>query len=849
MKRFFYILLFLTSGLHAQQLFPLLDSASIAEVKDGRRDARFRLVKNGTDPLRDVRLFDLLSGCQRYYALSDSGSIRLSCDTIKGDDIIIRPGGGTSLVWQSDTTFMITSVLGDTVKLTAGTGINVTGTYPNYTIAIKNTGVTAGTYGSAWKSNVITFNNKGQATAASEANIEDNQRLSLLSGGGTLKLTRNIGGTLQASDFVQLRDSSITNEGKLSVTSISTTKSAIKSNTATSSAAVLKMIGGLSTSVNNDTISIDATAVGGTITAGTGISVTGTKPNYTVGLSNSGVSAGTYGSKWKSNIITFDATGRATSATIDSIEDNQRLTLLAGGGTLKLTRNVGGVAKPSDFVQLKDSLDTNEGKLSVQNISATKSAIKSNTSTSGAAVLKMVGGLSTSVSNDTINIDATAVGGTLTAGTGVNITGTKPNYTIGLANSGVSAGTYGSAWKSNIITVDALGRVTFASQENIADSQDLTLLSGGGTLRLTKKIGGVDIASSWVQLKDSSEVNEGVLSALTISTTKSAIKSNTKNSPAVTLKMAGGLQTSVSADTILIDASGIGGGGDTVHINAGSGISVSGAHPNFTVSNTGDLYSTNEGFLQVFGINSKKSALQSNTQGSPIITFKVTGGMTTSTSLDTIIFNPPSTAVKEAKKKDRLGIIVDVDSIGFDYKKLPKMATSDTLGWYPYFDSLTATNRKLDIRRITYKPFIDLTFSSTKDISCKINVDSTARFDSWGWSNLFTYSYATGKAKYIGKEDVIMKVDAGLNFKWTTGGVSETVVTLKQYPAGGGSTTLGQAYVEPSTALYWQNVDVSRIVYVKPGDQFAVLIKGDNDRTVRTRGYMNIVLVDLYKGL
>ena len=94
-----------------------------------------------------------------------------------------------------------------------------------------------------------------------------------------------------------------------------------------------------------------------------------------------------------------------------------------------------------------------------------------------------------------------------------------------------------------------------------------------------------------------------------------------------------------------------------------------------------------------------------------------------------------------------------------------------------------------------------------------------------------------------------MKVDAGLNFKWTTGGVSETVVTLKQYPAGGGSTTLGQAYVEPSTSNYWQNVDVSRIVYVKPGDQFAVLIKGDNDRTVRTRGYMNIVLVDLYKGL
>lgn len=469
--------------------------------------------------------------------------------------------------------------------------------------------------------------------------------------------------------------------------------------------------------------------------------------------------------------------------------DNQRLSMLPSGGTLKLTRP--GFA--SDFVTLPDSSSTNEIELPVQTGQNGKFLKTNGSSPSWATAVTSVGistssGLAVSgspvttsgtialapandlaaieaLSNDGFAVrtgtDTWAIRG-ITGSLDISVTngnGKIGNTAIDLSNTAVTAGTYGGAWKSNKITFDAKGRATSATEENIADSQHLTLFASGGTLKLTKTIGGVVQPSAFVQLPDSSSTNEGKLSAQGISGTKSAIVSSTPTSAKVVLKTAGGITTSVSADTITL-----------------------------------------------------------------------TGGGTFS--------------LKEAKKKDRLGIIVDTDSVGFDYKKLPKVLTKDTLGWVPYYDSAALTNKKIDVKRMTYTPYIDLSYSSTRDYNITAGVDSTMRFPNLGFSYRFTYSGATGRAKYVGTQTMIMKVDAGLNFKWTSGGVSESIVKLwKKY--GGTSTLLQEVYVEPSTGGYWQNVDLSRVLYVTPGEEYYVTVTGDATRTVRVRGYLNIIPITI----
>lgn len=59
---------------------------------------------------------------------------------------------------------------------------------------------------------------------------------------------------------------------------------------------------------------------------------------------------------------------------------------------------------------------------------------------------------------------------TLTAGTGISV-GTGPNYTVGLTNTTVSNGSYGSATQVATFTVDSQGRLTAAASTTIAIAQ------------------------------------------------------------------------------------------------------------------------------------------------------------------------------------------------------------------------------------------------------------------------------------------------------------------------------------------------------------------------------------------
>jgi hypothetical protein len=204
----------------------------------------------------------------------------------------------------------------------------------------------------------------------------------------------------------------------------------------------------------------------GTVTqvdTGTGLTGGPITTSGTVSLANTAVSAGTYGNSTTVSQITVDAQGRITSAANVSI---------ASGG-------VGTVTQVNTGTGLTGGPVTSTGTISLANTAVVAAAYGSATQV-GTFTVDAQGRL-TAAANTAINIAVANVSGAVAntvyvlAGTGLSGGGNlASNVTVNLANTAVTAGSYGSSTQVAQITVDAQGRITAAANVSVSGG-------GGGT--------------------------------------------------------------------------------------------------------------------------------------------------------------------------------------------------------------------------------------------------------------------------------------------------------------------------------------------------------------------------------
>ena len=223
----------------------------------------------------------------------------------------------------------------------------------------------------------------------------------------------------------------------------------------------------------------------GTYTAGTGLTLTGTQFSIT----NTGVTAGTYGTAASVPTITLNAQGQATGAvnTPISISPSQINATIPNSGLTNSAITIG-----STSVSLGSTLTTLVGT-SISGATNTltsipNSALVNNSITINGNAVALGG--STTITADTPNI--------LTIGTGLSggsFNGSSA-VTIALANTTVTAGSYGSAGSVGTFTVNAQGQLTAAATTSIAISN--TQVSGLGTMS-TQNANAVAITGGTIQ--------------------------------------------------------------------------------------------------------------------------------------------------------------------------------------------------------------------------------------------------------------------------------------------------------------------------------------------------------------
>lgn len=409
-----------------------------------------------------------------------------------------------------------TVTLGDTITFAGGTALTSTVADNSITLALDNTAVTAGSYGSATAVPTFTVDAQGRLTAAGTASLSTSFTLAADSGTND---TFNNGETLTFAGGTALSSAVADNSITFGLDNTAVTAGSYGSASAIPTFTVdaqgrLTAAGTVSVATNlnisgdsgTDTVALATGTLN--VAGGTGLTSAITDDNISIALDNTAVTAGNYGSAAAIPTFSVDAQGRLTAAGTAAAN----FTLAADSGT-------------NDSVTLGETI-----------------TISGDT------------GISTVVSANEISID--------------------------LNDTAVTPASYGSATAIPTFTVDQQGRLTAAGTASISTSFDIAAdsgttdtVAGGETLTIA---GGTGVATTVtnnqiavaigqaVGTTDDVQFNDvqvdGTLTSDDITSTNISVAGNATITGNLTVN---GTTTTVNSTTVTLDDPLLTLGGDT----------------------------------------------------------------------------------------------------------------------------------------------------------------------------------------------------------------------------------------------------------------------------------------------
>lgn len=218
------------------------------------------------------------------------------------------------------------------------------------------------------------------------------------------------------------------------------------------------------------------------VTAGTGLTGGGISGNITLDITNTGVTAASYGSATTIPVLTINAQGQITAASTSTISTTLDLaadtgtddgvllgtdTLTISGGTA-ITSSVSGdtVTVTLDDTAVSAGSYGSATAVPVLTIDAQGRITAASTS----AISTVLDIAADSGTDDGVNLGTDTL--TISGGTGLSSSVSADTITVSLDNTAVSAGAYGNAANVASFTVDAQGRLTAAGTTAIAITHD-----------------------------------------------------------------------------------------------------------------------------------------------------------------------------------------------------------------------------------------------------------------------------------------------------------------------------------------------------------------------------------------